>query len=258
VRTPSFISGPLIPTDLAGTHFKGLFHVTDWAPTILQLARQSVDGWGIDGVSQAAALLSKSLLARGVMMTQGLTTCRCRAEGSSEPRTEVLLNYQNVSVEIGGLIVGKWKYLLNEVNQSWYTEDDMASFVNGDDEGACTEFSGKDVAGNWLFDIEADPFEKNNLIDVYPDTAAAMKEKIYTFLTRGVKTYFNRSDADTHVGIFDSLGFISPWLDKDTSYFLPPRYEAAFPDSDPDINSMSIERHNRRERRREADTGARR
>jgi arylsulfatase A-like enzyme len=37
-RVESFLSGGLIPPKLQGTSYNGLFHVSDWFPTILDIA----------------------------------------------------------------------------------------------------------------------------------------------------------------------------------------------------------------------------
>jgi len=64
IRTPSFITGPLLPPSLHGTTYSGLFHMVDWSPTMMELAgimieEEEVVGGGMDGVSHAMSLLGE-------------------------------------------------------------------------------------------------------------------------------------------------------------------------------------------------------
>lgn len=58
IRTPSFLSGGLVPPPLSGSTYNGLFHVSDWPPTLMALAGQPIDTL-LDGVSHADTLLRK-------------------------------------------------------------------------------------------------------------------------------------------------------------------------------------------------------
>ena len=55
-RVDAFIYSPLLPSTVAGSSYSGLMHVSDWFPTILDLAGitsfESKKGFEMDGVSQ--------------------------------------------------------------------------------------------------------------------------------------------------------------------------------------------------------------
>lgn len=57
-KVDSFIYSPLLSSSLAGTTYSGMFHVSDWFPTILDFAGISytaADGYSLDGVSHFEA-----------------------------------------------------------------------------------------------------------------------------------------------------------------------------------------------------------
>ena len=58
VKVDSFISGALLPETLRGSSYDGIMHVSDWFPTILELAGVSYspdEDSMLDGVSQVQA-----------------------------------------------------------------------------------------------------------------------------------------------------------------------------------------------------------
>lgn len=134
------ISLVVAPGRLAsGARFGGLFHVTDWLPTLVAAAGSSAAALGppfasLDGVDQWAALTSLTSLtaARGVAATAGATsaggtvdaagagTAAARSASSglasssdpSWPRTELLHNIEGVDgTGVGVIRVGQYKLL---------------------------------------------------------------------------------------------------------------------------------------------------
>lgn len=55
-RVDAFIYSPLLPSTVTGSSYSGLMHVSDWFPTILDLAGvttfKSKKGYEMDGISQ--------------------------------------------------------------------------------------------------------------------------------------------------------------------------------------------------------------
>lgn len=58
IRVPAFVTGPMIPKALMGSTFSGLFHVSDWLPTLAFGLRGIPVPLGFDGVDQWANILS--------------------------------------------------------------------------------------------------------------------------------------------------------------------------------------------------------
>ena len=85
VKVPAFVHSKLLQ-ETAGKISKELFHVTDWLPTLVQLAGGDPPSKILDGVNQWDAI----------------------SKGESSRRNEVLLNIDHVYKQ-WGLRVGKWK-----------------------------------------------------------------------------------------------------------------------------------------------------
>lgn len=80
----AFIYSPLLPTASQGSVYPGIFHVSDWFPTLLELSGMdsysAKDDHPLDGFSQVTAMLA--------------------ADASANPREYLLYNmYYNVNNE---------------------------------------------------------------------------------------------------------------------------------------------------------------
>merc|ERR1719153_1282415 len=53
VRVPAFVHSPLLPANKINEH---LFHITDWYPTILKMAKPDVPLDDMDGIDQSDTL----------------------------------------------------------------------------------------------------------------------------------------------------------------------------------------------------------
>ena len=165
-RVEAFMYSKKLDSDRRGTEHSGLFHVTDWFPTILDLADISdyKATYDLDGFSQFQALTS----------------------GDASPREYVLYNfYSNIAGKqldffnnAGGAIRNSQYKLLHTYtndNENWFTYDEVFTddTLNADIElintaetynifcaaPTATQFS------MFLFDLENDPTEKYNLYD---------------------------------------------------------------------------------------------
>lgn len=140
VRTPSFVYSPLLPSDVRGTEYNKMFHVTDWLPTILEgILNRNVEHFVKEtwyGVNQWGAMMGED----------------------ETPRDEILLNmdylneYDEISTVSGALIKGQYKYIKDEKRTSWYD-------VPGAGETVEIKYKSK---ANLLFDIVKDPIEFND------------------------------------------------------------------------------------------------
>ena len=89
VRTFALLSSPRLPRRLRGAAHDGLFHVTDWLPTLLALAgprRLGDDAAADDAAAAAAAAAAAS------KPLDGVDQLGCVASGADRCREEVLLN----------------------------------------------------------------------------------------------------------------------------------------------------------------------
>ncbi|CAH0380086.1 unnamed protein product [Pelagomonas calceolata] len=145
VRTRALVTGPLIPKNVRGSSYEGLFHAADWMPTILSAAGLSYgDG---DGVDQWAAI-------------KGLTT---------PPRDEVIIHVDTSSSGMTGAIRrGRWKLLLNVKREPVY---DRTS------ESAPLDWLA-DAAATYLYDVEADPSEAVDLSAANPDIVDELSKRL--------------------------------------------------------------------------------
>ena len=168
-RVAGFVHSPLLPKAVQGTVSHELFHVTDWAPTILALTKagkgshQPFDGYDIwPSLSQA----------------------------SPSPRTEVLYNVNPIaSGQAGwpkaGLRVGPYKVL------SWgYT---IAGIGGGNTTGPCHVCAGAPDApaefssGPVLFNLDEDPSESNNVARQHPGVLAKLLARLKVLALESVE-----------------------------------------------------------------------
>jgi arylsulfatase B/arylsulfatase I/J len=161
VRTPAFIYSPLLPSEVRGTEYNKMFHVTDWLPTILEgILNHKADDFKRSsswyGVNQWAALMGKD----------------------DTPREELLLNMDylnnagNLTSMKAALIQGHYKFIMNQAKTSWYD-------VPGAGETVKIKYQ---EASDLLFDLITDPEERRDLSDVdttHSEMAESMKKRIH-------------------------------------------------------------------------------
>jgi arylsulfatase A-like enzyme len=159
-KVNAIIAGGLVPEAVRNSNFLGLFHVSDWFPTILSMAGitgfEAKFGYELDGVDQYDAMFN----------------------GADNPRSLLLYNYYtNVQFAkkldlwtSGGAAIRNTKYKLMHgygasLNSQWYSTDVV---FNGDDAldkpGACTQDSAwEGQLEPMLFDLLSDPSETQNI-----------------------------------------------------------------------------------------------
>lgn len=179
IRVDSFMWSPLLPSDLRGSQYTNIFHISDWFPTILSMTGiefTPVTGYELDGVDHLPAIFG---------------------DVSDTPRTHLLYNYyydyDRYEFDMwinGSFAVRNEQYkLMHAFNSSyyalWYEPEDILE----DDDGITVETrcsSTMDSDGEftyWLFDLIEDPYEKVNLYDSTDSAIVAAKEELYDKLT---------------------------------------------------------------------------
>lgn len=178
VKVDSFIYSTLLPTTSIGTTYNGLFHISDWFPTILELTSSSFepsDDFKLDGVSHLNAWM-------------GL---------ENSPRDLVLYNYYtNVDFYTfdmwinGSFAIRDTQFkLMHAFNSSTYGGWYDTQTIDADDDALDADVRCAPQAGfgdgdftYWLFDLISDPYETTNLYhssELYVKTA---RETLYSKL----------------------------------------------------------------------------
>lgn len=146
IKVPGFVHSPLLPAAAQGTVHHGLFHVTDWLPTIVH---------GIAGGST-----ERNLPLDGINIWPAITG----GPGSPSPRTEVL-HTLNAACHMGyvspnaALRVGEMKLLVDCFN---YTTMRPTGLVE-------------------LYNITSDPYEYTNLAPAHPAVVAGLVAKLAAY-----------------------------------------------------------------------------
>ncbi|CAM9401472.1 unnamed protein product [Ascophyllum nodosum] len=204
-KVPAFVYSPShLPEEIWGSEYSGLMHVTDWLPTLASAAKIELNGsaGALDGIDHWEYLTDRELLSSG-----------------ESPRTEMLYNFDpyimwadDDAIDVpdyplaqGAFRQGKWKFTFNEWCSGWYTFDSNIEQQDPltNSSNTCTELGecsdcGKSCLGyanttNWLFDLEMDPREEHNVVDLFPDVADSMRRRVHEIV---FKEYMNSSYSD--------------------------------------------------------------
>jgi arylsulfatase A-like enzyme len=216
-KVDAFVYSPLLSASAAGTLYNNLFHVSDWFPTLLDLAGIEYtprEGYELDGVSHAEAFADPA--------------------SSTAVRTHMLYNsYYNVDTmnldmwSNGPFAVRNEQYKLihffnSSTHAAWYQSEEIL-----DDDTMleistqCTATAGEALTGEYvygLYDLINDPYEQHNLYNENTAEINAVKEELYAqlqlhhakakpSLKPGIKSSEIASVAWKEAG-----GFISPFV----------------------------------------------
>jgi len=173
IKVDSFIYSPKLMN--TGVVYTGLMHVSDWFPTILALGGityEADEDHALDGVNQIDGWL-----------------------GASTPRDSMLYNMYvhltDYSFNIwynGSFAVRDARFkLMHTYNDTdygaWYQpETEIETDEDLDDDNRCAQQFLTGDFTYWMFDLEADPYETNNIYDSTADEHVTAKEKLYTLL----------------------------------------------------------------------------
>ncbi|CAM9679299.1 unnamed protein product [Scytosiphon promiscuus] len=162
-----------------------------------------------------------------------------------EARSELLYNFDayNLMASVTNAITegddgkaqgafrqGKWKYMFNEWCTGYYAFDyetlDTDKLTNSSETcqvlGACTEcgvscahFAGVDYT-NWLFDLEADPREENNVAGLYPELVESMRNRVLEVVMQDcVKSSYENINRDAYTVWAEYNYWMVPWWTPD-------------------------------------------
>jgi arylsulfatase A-like enzyme len=167
VRVPGFVHSPMLPASVRGTVSQELYHVTDWLPTLVEVAGgDTTRNRPLDGHS----------------IWESIST------GSASPRKEVIYNVNplcdagQASPPKAGIRMEKWKLL------SWCYS--IAGIDGKNTTGPVSAPAGKHPEfenGPVLFDLEADPSEMTNVAAKHPDVVEELLARLKVWAESSVE-----------------------------------------------------------------------
>lgn len=190
----SFVHGKMLQK--TGVKCKELLHVTDWYPTLLHLA----------GIKE-----------NSLPPLDGFNIWNTISEGAASPRTEILHNidvspnssdYTNFDEDFGdgiALRVGDMKLLMNVRNLTWYKPPELSPQITG---GVNKEFN--DNVKVALFNITADPNERNDLSMKLPDVVKKLQDRVQYYMKGMVPSGKKPADAKA-LEMAREKGYWGPW-----------------------------------------------
>ncbi len=205
VRVPAILSGGALPAARRGATVNNLFHVSDWAPTLIAAIGASydpdpnADRIPVDGINQW------KLLSEGVPDTQRneIILDHCLANFST---ASTGCNHFKSKREpgVGALIVGDMKLVAGPNGGEWtsYLNGTQSKSFNG---VACDDFC--------IFNITADPSEHVDLKDVMPDVANQLNARFNEIVNEFHPDKYNppAEDKDTCAAAAANGNFLVPW-----------------------------------------------
>ena len=195
VRGTAFVWGSKLPK--LNYDNNQLLHVTDWLPTIVE---------GIAGLE----------LDKDKWKLDGYNVWPTITNNSESPRKEILINLDPpipkfAYIGQAAIRVGDWKLITGLPNCS------MAPVYDGDPcpDGwihlnGSVELPPYTPSLTWLFNITADPNERNNVADKYPEVVEQLKERIEYYNAANIEQFAPYIDLRSDPALYG--GVWTPWL----------------------------------------------
>ncbi|PFX34029.1 arylsulfatase B-like [Stylophora pistillata] len=199
VRGVGFVHGKMLSR--SGVKSTGLIHVTDWYPTLVNLAGGYLNDEDLP--------------------LDGHDVWKTISNGEASPRTEILHNIDTPSfpdTELGfayqgiGLRVGDMKLLMGVPNISYFIppEERNISEVNSvtDQDLNDPPVPTINVA---LFNVTADPYEKNDLSKKFPDKVKELQDRLEYYM-KGLVPPANKPSDPKARRVARENGAWTPWM----------------------------------------------
>ena len=194
VRGTAFVWGSKLPK--LNYDNMQLIHATDWLPTIVEgIAGLELDKnrWALDGYNMWPTITSNS----------------------ETPRKEILINLDPPRPGFVGqaaIRVGDWKLITGRPNCSFAPVHKGSMCPDGwvHLDGSI-ELPPYTPSLTWLFNLTADPNERNNVADMYPEVVNQLKERIEYYNSTHIAQINVPIDPKSNPDNFD--GIWTPWLD---------------------------------------------
>jgi arylsulfatase B/arylsulfatase I/J len=213
---PAFVHSALLPSSRRGISHAGLFHVTDWLPTLVHAAGGAPPA-DVDGVNQYHALFAANATA-------------------ASPRADVLVHVDVYGYELeamglatGAFIEGDFKVVVNATQATWCAPDSStyrledecwdlpATYCEKVAENKSTYAA--DFSKTYLFDLASDPEEKRDLKDDLPHVFRRLYGRFEAAVAALHATEYKNSctksdDCDeVYMRWIDNDCTVSPWGD---------------------------------------------
>ncbi|XP_078377383.1 arylsulfatase B-like [Oculina patagonica] len=196
VRGVSFVHGNMLGR--TGVKCEGLLHVTDWYPTLVNLAGGTYD--------DAASPID------------GMDVWNTISHGEPSPRKEILLNIDMNRSNADGLSttiyegiafrMGDMKLLMNVPNSTWFKPPELGGEPDMEHNWLAT--ATKDTATVALYNITADPTEREDLSEKLPDMVKTLQERVQYYMKGAVPPLNKPRDPKAFVKAITE-GVWTPW-----------------------------------------------
>lgn len=203
IRVPCFVHGNILSRK--GMICKELIHVSDWFPTLVNLAGGNLNK-------------NKSL--------DGFDQWKTISEGKKSSRQEILHNIDPMSRPVGrrlksspfdnrimaALRQGDWKLLTGNPGKGQWQKRSIIKFDAEDfeDHGSINLSSFEWQQNIWLFNITADPHEKYDVSQNHPGVIRRMLARLAYYNSSSVPPIY--PDADPNSNPKFHGGYWAPWM----------------------------------------------
>ncbi|KAM7431612.1 hypothetical protein ABFA07_017850 [Porites harrisoni] len=190
VRGVGLVHGRMLQK--TGVKCKELFHVTDWYPTLVNLADRSLDRRRTDAA---------------IRQLDGFNIWRSLSEGDPSPRREIV---HNIVDHKAAIRVGDMKLILNQTDRKRYIPPELVGSIPADQgkKGHCC----KNVIDVGLYNITADPYEMVNLRNKFPDIVEALMTRV-EYYRQGVVPPEKKPSVRKARKTARRKGYWGPWED---------------------------------------------
>ena len=193
IRGVGFVSSPLLQNP--GQINKGLIHVTDWFPTLVNLGGGSTHGLDLDGFN----------------VWETIST------GKTSPRKEILHNIDPIDqywshprdhykhCRQAAIRVADWKLLHGcPGNSSWIPPPEIAATPQ-----VSSDYHDKNSV--FLFNITADPEERTDVSSQYPDVVDELMARLEMYNATAVPPRYPAPDPKSNPALYGNVW--TPWME---------------------------------------------
>jgi len=193
IKGVSFVNGGdnVMPSQMRGTVNNGLFSAVDWLPSLLSFVGESkLVPDNLDGLNIFDSVINGNAFSREQLMLYY----------NFDAVQEIVVD----SIVDSGMIKGDWKYIHGNQPYNCY-------YPHPPQKIECLH--NETVTDKYLFNISADPYESENLIEQYPEVAVYLRQLIVEdALSNGY--HYNYADVTWNASCPKwHNGSWLPWLD---------------------------------------------